>query len=301
MMPFTVITLSKVPPSLRGDLTKWMQEISSGIYVGNFNTRIREKLWLRVMENIGTGEATMSYAYPNEIGYQFKTFNTKREAIYYDGVPLVLLPNPQKNTERKTFDSGFSNAAKFHKAKKFRNKNKSRQKENNSSYVVVNITTDGLDYKKNRILEIGAVKREKEGLSTFHTLLAYEGSLSTEITNQTGITDDMVAEEGKVLEEVLKDFTKFIKNLSLVGYDIGFVLQFLNENFKQCNLDVLENKAYSLIKYIKREKMSLKDYKLRTVLVEYDITDKVTDRALEDAKLIYDLSTKVNKFLKVIN
>jgi CRISPR-associated protein Cas2 len=111
----------------------------------------------------------------------------------------------------------------------------------------------------------------------------------------------MVAEEGKVLEEVLKDFTKFIKNLSLVGYDIGFVLQFLNENFKQCNLDVLENKAYSLIKYIKREKMSLKDYKLRTVLVEYDITDKVTDRALEDAKLIYDLSTKVNKFLKVIN
>lgn len=32
-MPLTVITLKKSPPSLRGDLTKWMQEISTGVYV----------------------------------------------------------------------------------------------------------------------------------------------------------------------------------------------------------------------------------------------------------------------------
>ena len=42
-MPFTVVTLKSVPPSLRGDLTKWMQEIAIGVYVGNFNSRIREK------------------------------------------------------------------------------------------------------------------------------------------------------------------------------------------------------------------------------------------------------------------
>ena len=30
-MPFTVITLKKVHPSLRGDLTKWMQEIANGV------------------------------------------------------------------------------------------------------------------------------------------------------------------------------------------------------------------------------------------------------------------------------
>lgn len=40
-MPLTVITLKNSPPSLRGDLTKWMQEISIGVYVGNFNTKIR--------------------------------------------------------------------------------------------------------------------------------------------------------------------------------------------------------------------------------------------------------------------
>lgn len=44
-MPMTVITLKSVPQSLRGDLTRWMQEIATGVYVGNFNSRIREYLW----------------------------------------------------------------------------------------------------------------------------------------------------------------------------------------------------------------------------------------------------------------
>lgn len=39
-----VITLSKVPMSLRGDLTKWCQEVQTGVYVGNFSARIRDLL-----------------------------------------------------------------------------------------------------------------------------------------------------------------------------------------------------------------------------------------------------------------
>lgn len=61
-MPFTVITLKKVPPSLRGDLTKWMQEIATGVYVGNFNSKVRENLWKRVIDNVKEGEATICYS-----------------------------------------------------------------------------------------------------------------------------------------------------------------------------------------------------------------------------------------------
>ena len=67
-MPMTVVTLTNVPNSLRGDLTKWLQEISTGVYVGNINARIREELWKRIVDNIGQGQATMSYARRNEIG-----------------------------------------------------------------------------------------------------------------------------------------------------------------------------------------------------------------------------------------
>ena len=59
-MPMTVITLKSVPQSLRGDLTRWMQEIATGVYVGNFNSRIREYLWNRVKETMGHGEASIA-------------------------------------------------------------------------------------------------------------------------------------------------------------------------------------------------------------------------------------------------
>ena len=73
-------------------IDKWLQEISTGVYVGNINARIREELWKRIIDNIKQGQATMSYAKRNEIGYDFMVHNTKREVIYCDGIPLVFLP-----------------------------------------------------------------------------------------------------------------------------------------------------------------------------------------------------------------
>lgn len=37
-----VVTLTDCPPKLRGDLTKWLMEINTGVYVGKVSARIRE-------------------------------------------------------------------------------------------------------------------------------------------------------------------------------------------------------------------------------------------------------------------
>ena len=116
-MPFTVITLKKVPQALRGDLTKWMQEITTGVYIGNFNTKVREKLWKRVKENVKDGEATLSFSYRNELGYQFDTHNTSFSNIDMEGIPLVFIPN-ENIDEKREITHGFSNAAKFRNAKR---------------------------------------------------------------------------------------------------------------------------------------------------------------------------------------
>ena len=110
-----VITLSKVPPSLRGVLTKWCQEVQTGVYVGRFSARIRDSLWERIQRDIGSGEATIVFNAKNELGYQFRTTQTDREVVDYDGLPLLL----RKNTNPELVQLGFSNAAKFRKAKKF--------------------------------------------------------------------------------------------------------------------------------------------------------------------------------------
>ena len=61
-----VITLEKCPLALRGDLTKWLQEISLGVYVGQVSARVRDKLWQRVCEESKNGRATMVYSARNE-------------------------------------------------------------------------------------------------------------------------------------------------------------------------------------------------------------------------------------------
>ena len=292
-MPFTVITLKRVPQALRGDLTKWMQEITTGVYIGNFNTKVREKLWKRVRDNVKDGEATISFAYRNELGYQFDTHNTGFSNIDMDGIPLVFIPNVGTD-EHKEVKYGFSNAAKFRNARRY----VSSPKKNLTSkdFVIVDIETDGLDNEKNVIIEVGAIKSVSGVLSEFQSLVNYEGTLPKHIVSLTGITTDMLKKDGSDIAVVLKDFVDFLDDLDIIGYNIGFDIDFINIALSKSGLENLNNKRYDLMRFVKNEKLFLENYKLQTVIKEYGVGDKVPHRALEDAKMIYKLAMKVNKF-----
>ena len=56
-----VLTMTNCPPKLRGDLSKWLLEINTGVYVGNVNARVSELIWKRVCENIKNGQATLVF------------------------------------------------------------------------------------------------------------------------------------------------------------------------------------------------------------------------------------------------
>lgn len=296
-MPLTVITLKNVPQSLRGDLTKWMQEIATGVYVGNFNARVREHLWERVRDSIGIGEATLSFFSRNEIGYGFDTINAQRKVIDFDGIPLVLLPAEQ-NEKEGVIKFGFSNAAKNRKIRKFSFHSIKIKKR---PYVVIDIETDGLNEYADNIIEIGALKISGSGVQKFSYLIKCEKTLPKSISDLTGITQQMLDKEGVPLAVVLQDFLKFVGELDIIGYNLNFDIQFLNNALKKWGLPILSNKKYDLLKYVKSEKLFLKNYKLKTVLQDYGIETKVEHRALSDAKLTYELSTKVNKFQQIFN
>lgn len=251
-LPLTVITLKKTPASLRGDLTKWMQEIATGVYVGNFNTRVRAHLWQRVTENVGVGEATMSYSYRNEIGYRFETWQTDRHVIDYEGIPLVLIPSAED--ERPALKKGFSRAAHHHQAKKHQTSRSNAPIE--PTYVVVDLETDGLDAAQNAIIEIGAVKVGPEGTQTFSALLAYDGQLPKQIEQLTGIDQTLLDRKGQPLEQVLTAFKAFIGEHLLVGYNINFDLRFLQQAFIKCQLTPIANKSIDLKALVKKKNHS---------------------------------------------
>lgn len=291
-MPLTVITLRNSPASLRGDLTKWMQEISTGVYVGNFNSKIREKLWERVVESVGSGEATMTYAYRNEIGYSFKTHNSSKISIDFDGIPLVFTPREIKN-DKVDKKLGFSKASKMRKISKFGNKESKRPIK---PYIIIDIETTGLNPLNDRIIEIGAIKIGEE-IEEFTTFVKQEVILSQKIKNLTGISENDI-NEGVEEEIAIDSFLEFIGGNILVGYNINFDLKFINEALRHQGKSKLTNKTYDVMKYVKNDKMFLSNYKLENVLKEYNIEKSVPHRALEDVKIIGELILNLDKLVK---
>ena len=112
----------------------------------------------------------------------------------------------------------------------------------------------------------------------------------------TGITTNMLKTNGRIEEAVLKDFKEFIGDLDIIGYNVSFDIEFINIVLSKFELEKLKNKRYDLMKFVKNEKLFLPNYKLQTVIKEYGVGDEVPHRALEDARLIYKLALKVNKF-----
>ena len=86
-----VIVLENAPPRLRGRMAIWLLEVRAGVYVGDYNRRIREYLWQQVVEGIDTGNAIIAWNDPKaEEGFRFDTVGKNRRVpVDYDGTKLV--------------------------------------------------------------------------------------------------------------------------------------------------------------------------------------------------------------------
>lgn len=298
-MPFTVITLSRVPNSLRGDLSKWMQEIATGVYIGNFNSRVREQLWQRVCENLKMGEATLSYASRNELGYIFDTYQTKQKVLNMDGLSLVRYPihTETEDTEEKY---GFSRAYQSHMIHKMERSGKQKENQKKLSvlpdYILMDLETTGLHEEKNQIIEIGLLKLSGGKREEFHSLIQIDGELPESITELTGITREMLKRDGIKQREAMLAFMEFVGNTILVGYNIKFDIRFLKMEFQRLGLEWKERKYIDILSLVKKEKMFLDNYKLPTVLTSYGIAGTVPHRALGDVEFLLRLLPKLKGF-----
>lgn len=85
----TVVVLVGAPPGLRGHVTRWLVEVSPGVYVGNPSARVRELLWKKVTERIGDGQAILIYSARNEQRWLAETAGRDRwRPVDFDGLIL---------------------------------------------------------------------------------------------------------------------------------------------------------------------------------------------------------------------
>lgn len=279
-----------MPPSLRGDLTKWCQEIQTGVYVGNVSARVRERLWQRINDNIGRGEATLVYNTNNELGYTFRTTRKDKEVVDYDGLPLMRSLFQGNQEEHH----GFSNAYKYHQSKVF---NHSHRKKDDLSFVALDLETTGLNPSTNQIISIGAVKHDGKRTTSFYRLLKLDSgkTIPADIARVTKLNSQLLNTKGVGIEDALIDLQHFVKTLPIVGYNLLFDERFLQNAIIRYNMIQFNNKMVDLLPYIKIVDKFCDNYHLDTVLTKYGIENKHPHNSLFDAKATMELTNKLIK------
>ncbi|GAA0035415.1 MULTISPECIES: type I-E CRISPR-associated endoribonuclease Cas2e [Brevibacterium] len=96
-----VVVVAACPPGLRGELTRWLLEISPGTFVGKLSKRVRERVWQRVVDGVGTGRATIVWSANNEQGLEFLTHGDTWKVSDFDGLRLITRPDPQQAELRR--------------------------------------------------------------------------------------------------------------------------------------------------------------------------------------------------------
>jgi CRISPR-associated protein Cas2 len=85
-----VVILEKTPPSLKGEVSRWLSEVAHNVFVGCLTALVRDLLWESIRGKIAGGGCTMLYSSKNEQGFDvLQAGITGREAIDLDGVTLI--------------------------------------------------------------------------------------------------------------------------------------------------------------------------------------------------------------------
>jgi len=93
MNRMVVMVLEKVPPSLRGELTRWLIELHPGVFIGHVNAMVRDRLWDKCCRAKRTGGVVQASSTNTAQRFQMRSYgDTRREIVELDGLQLIRLP-----------------------------------------------------------------------------------------------------------------------------------------------------------------------------------------------------------------
>ena len=88
-----VMILEKVPVSLRGELSRWLIEPRTGVFVGHINAMVRERLWKKCCDKKRAGGVIQIWTTNNEQCFQIRMHGTtKRRVVDFEGLQLIQIP-----------------------------------------------------------------------------------------------------------------------------------------------------------------------------------------------------------------
>lgn len=162
------------------------------------------------------------------------------------------------------------------------------------TYVVVDLETTGRLSPYHRITEIGAVKvRSGKIIDRYQTLINPERTISREIQELTGITNEMV-KNAPVFSEVADTFSEFCKDAVFVAHNVGFDYGFLQAEFERLEKKFV--RPYICTKVSMRKYFpGLASYSLKNLTSHFEIPLLTHHRAMCDAEAAARLLQLINQ------
>lgn len=148
------------------------------------------------------------------------------------------------------------------------------------TFVVIDIETTGLKFGRDRIIEISAIRFEKDGPTEgFSSLINPGVSIPKDASDINGITDEDVM-DAPSLQEVAGSFIEFIGVSPIVGHNVSFDLSFLF----CAGVDLLKKRKIFDTKALAKKvhKDELEYYSLENVLALYGVSVKQLHQSYAD-------------------
>ena len=170
----------------------------------------------------------------------------------------------------------------------------------NDTYVVFDLETTGFSSIKDKIIEIGAVKVENGVITDkFSTFVNPKVPIPFEITNLTGITDDMVMEAPDI-ETILPQFLEFVGDAVLVAHNASFDVSFIEQNCRYQDI-IPDFTSVDTVAMARILLPTLSKFKLNVVANALHISLENHHRAVDDAGATAEIFVKFVEMLRARN
>ncbi|MBQ6645455.1 MAG: PHP domain-containing protein, partial [Clostridia bacterium] len=166
-----------------------------------------------------------------------------------------------------------------------------------TSFVVLDVETTGLNTHADRITEIGAVRIENgKEVARFSQLIDPEIPVPEKVTELTGITNAMLRGQ-PTIHEVIRKFDEFCAGAVLVAHNAAFDTAFFRRAYEENNMPytypVLDTLALCRNYYV-----TMKTHKLGQICKELGIDLKGAHRAVNDAAATGEVLVKTLKSIQ---
>jgi DNA polymerase-3 subunit epsilon/ATP-dependent DNA helicase DinG len=160
-------------------------------------------------------------------------------------------------------------------------------------FIVLDLETTGLDPLNDKIIEVGAVKINRNKIvESYSTFINPEINIPDYIVNLTGITNDDVR-DAQVFAESSSDLVEFIGDRPIVGQFIKFDLDFLSESGLIFDNIVLDTRDLALILM-----PTLNAFSLSSLIKELNVSNASPHKALSDAQATAEVFISLRNLIK---